>query len=612
MPQSITDPKGSSKILYSSLTIETDTQDETEILRSCHWSTEEASSSSHPSPASAARWLRQNGRYPRALRPGPSPNAAQRYQINQARNGLVAAPNAWLSASPGVSIQGRSSKDKTGELRRSPGQSAWAARRSPLAQERSRRIDPRSFRSDEGKRDSNRAAIATPTAGRANSSFSNRLTQALESSATPGGAPRKLSPGRFASTSSATASRPSQLEAQGAGSSRLANAVRRRVDTMMAWQRRPHTIGEFGDSDVAPVEPDVRATTKDEPGDVVRHHDGGLLDQGNRPETIDEFAHSKVVTATDEPSLHLPPANEPLSVHSSASPLDAEMNLPSTPTSPSTPSTPYTPGKVVEAQRIFDNLHRYLRRKIPPPDPFYAISVKEFETLGCMRKHEWLLANGLLVDCTDKRSKVIFVVHQWLGQDHPDPQKVHYSKILAFAKEMQKTLADEHVPLWIDYCCIPQNSIEKKTTCSREVLGIVRECSSVLVVCPSTRTQAGVHAGDCHTTRGWCAFELLARVCFDVEEKPNMYIIDSHEEPTNLVVTDDLLGRLCPLKLRFSCCASHHLRMIDFSDDPLLSKKTRTTSRIRPKDSGAMRQTSAGLNVGDSVCSSNPSCSAAP
>ena len=52
----------------------------------------------------------------------------------------------------------------------------------------------------------------------------------------------------------------------------------------------------------------------------------------------------------------------------------------------------------------------------------YTLPLEEFLQLTCVRPHQELLEQGMLVRYTKAMGKAIFVSHQWLSESHPDPE----------------------------------------------------------------------------------------------------------------------------------------------------------------------------------------------
>ena len=84
--------------------------------------------------------------------------------------------------------------------------------------------------------------------------------------------------------------------------------------------------------------------------------------------------------------------------------------------------------------------------------PFFAMPVSDLMAMEEWTPHQTLLAEGKVRECKEG-DDVIFVSHQWLGFNTPDPNGVHY-KVICDACEYLLTrdkLAAEELYLWVEY-----------------------------------------------------------------------------------------------------------------------------------------------------------------
>merc|ERR1711907_366867 len=98
--------------------------------------------------------------------------------------------------------------------------------------------------------------------------------------------------------------------------------------------------------------------------------------------------------------------------------------------------------------------------------PACVISLENFQTLGELKRHEKVRDAGMmeLYDTFQDfvhfvhSHPVVFVSHQWLAFDEPDPNKVHYNAIIDACAMLidREGLDPKKVHLWIDYISIPQ------------------------------------------------------------------------------------------------------------------------------------------------------------
>ena len=59
---------------------------------------------------------------------------------------------------------------------------------------------------------------------------------------------------------------------------------------------------------------------------------------------------------------------------------------------------------------------------VPMTVPMYVVSMEQLLKMTEVRPHERLLAEGIVVEFRDNMGKALFVSHQWVGTQHPDPE----------------------------------------------------------------------------------------------------------------------------------------------------------------------------------------------
>jgi hypothetical protein len=247
--------------------------------------------------------------------------------------------------------------------------------------------------------------------------------------------------------------------------------------------------------------------------------------------------------------------------------------------------------------------------------PMHALPIADLQQLKRFPPHQELLKAGKLVEIKDGMD-VLFVSHQWLSMQHPDPESNQLKclqrvlsrlvdgeldvendwkqqlilhdrglKSKKFWKAKKKTM---HV--WVDYMCMPQLTSVKKEevithsdthqlsekpsrTCQDHSKGdsddsklltlamqslpaYVEMCCMMLVLVPTDehrdRTEEVVDWCSWRR-RGWCRLEFsAARLC----RHPLPVMVVKNDIPEFILATDALF--LQPGLGEFSCCAMKH------------------------------------------------------
>ena len=167
--------------------------------------------------------------------------------------------------------------------------------------------------------------------------------------------------------------------------------------------------------------------------------------------------------------------------------------------------------------------------------------------------HEELLAQDLRVEFNENMGKTVFVSHQWLGSDHPDPEFKQMKMFQdAFRQAMSKlkqipvsaldevlvpgakalptsALRSETLFLWYDYFSCPQMHNEAlfydrvanlRSQLSKAVDSIpayLGKCSFFFALCPTLENTAksGLISATSWAHRGWCCAERAFRELSD-------------------------------------------------------------------------------------------------
>ncbi|CAK9057445.1 unnamed protein product [Durusdinium trenchii] len=176
--------------------------------------------------------------------------------------------------------------------------------------------------------------------------------------------------------------------------------------------------------------------------------------------------------------------------------------------------------------------------------PMYTVPLEDALQMSCVRPHEELKSQGVLVEFEKKMGKALFVSHQWAGKDHPDPT---FERFRVLQKAMQRILSDlPQIPLdyvtellvpnarpldtqelrsvklflWYDYFSCPQKNqpespgqISKQAQAIESIHAYVAECSFLFALCPFMHDLVTNEVLDASSwrSRGWCRLERTMR-----------------------------------------------------------------------------------------------------
>ncbi|CAK9043406.1 unnamed protein product [Durusdinium trenchii] len=171
------------------------------------------------------------------------------------------------------------------------------------------------------------------------------------------------------------------------------------------------------------------------------------------------------------------------------------------------------------------------------PFPMYVISTETLLKLRVLLSHEELLADSLLTEF--HQGHCIFVSHQWLSGQHPDPSGVQFKvlqdalrNILSGSSQISVDVSTELMfgrpqtdyakemrmkPLyvWYDYFCVPQkarNDVDRSLAISL-IPEYVARCKFFVVLAPPLRHTEHFEVMSRYSwcKRGWCRMEWMAR-----------------------------------------------------------------------------------------------------
>jgi len=173
--------------------------------------------------------------------------------------------------------------------------------------------------------------------------------------------------------------------------------------------------------------------------------------------------------------------------------------------------------------------------------PMFTVSLDVFLQLKEVQPHEALLSAGKLTEFEEDLGAAMFVSHQWLASDHPDP-KAEQMKVLQDALEnIRSGRSNIHIPIvtemlfgrvskpsskdftgtslyiWYDYFSCPQDMHGEAPLHRRQainsIVSYISQCKYFVILCPAL-THADLHqelGQETWAERGWCRTERLAR-----------------------------------------------------------------------------------------------------
>lgn len=238
----------------------------------------------------------------------------------------------------------------------------------------------------------------------------------------------------------------------------------------------------------------------------------------------------------------------------------------------------------------------------------YLISVSTFLTLDRLLPHQTLRHRGLLVERTDAHDgNVLFISHQWLGWEEPDP---HNEQLRILQQLLLRLLAGEvsaesdiiaqlvglggrmrvkavdfaaalpNAYIWMDYISMPQKLTggvgqeEVGMNAIRSIPAYIEHSTLIMVLVPPAThkdvqdSRGGSTVCDYKTwrTRGWCRMEYVAAV-LSKRDVPLIVVRGAEGLPEFMFPLDALT--LGAGEGQFTCCARGH----DFGNGPVACDK---------------------------------------
>jgi len=157
-------------------------------------------------------------------------------------------------------------------------------------------------------------------------------------------------------------------------------------------------------------------------------------------------------------------------------------------------------------------------------------------------------------------SPFVFLSHQWLAYDDPDPDGVHVAAMRSAVESVSKHAGVplERVRVWLDVVSIPQKNTGEQKLAMASLPTFAAVCNYFVVVAPET-----VHADtDCkcdavsYRRRAWCRAEVMS--CWARNGTGDMYL-STNQTLEPLAPSNDVLAEsLDVFSGELTCCSLGH------------------------------------------------------
>lgn len=172
--------------------------------------------------------------------------------------------------------------------------------------------------------------------------------------------------------------------------------------------------------------------------------------------------------------------------------------------------------------------------------PMVTVPAKTFIEMTSVQPYEELIEAESLRIFEESMGKAMFVSHQWVASEHPDPDLQQFpvlqqalKNLIAGQSKVQlpagvelvlgryykcPTAADfnpEELYIWYDYCCCPQGNspraVLRRQQAIRMIPAFVSKSALFVILCPYIRTNDRTLSYSTWKARGWCRLEYLSR-----------------------------------------------------------------------------------------------------
>ncbi|CAE7510114.1 R11A8.7 [Symbiodinium sp. CCMP2456] len=186
--------------------------------------------------------------------------------------------------------------------------------------------------------------------------------------------------------------------------------------------------------------------------------------------------------------------------------------------------------------------HQWLANDHPDPNAEQMkVSLDTLLQLKEVQTHEALSSAGKLAEFKDDLGHAIFVSHQWLANDHPDPNAEQLKVLQDALENIRSGRSNIHIPLvtemlfgrvskpsskdftstsvyiWYDYFSCPQGSHGEATLHRQQaissIVSYISQCKYFVILCPAlTHLDQRQELGqESWAERGWCSSSTYQR-----------------------------------------------------------------------------------------------------
>mmetsp|Transcript_4705 Transcript_4705/g.13951 ORF Transcript_4705/g.13951 Transcript_4705/m.13951 type:complete len:497 (+) Transcript_4705:177-1667(+) len=198
---------------------------------------------------------------------------------------------------------------------------------------------------------------------------------------------------------------------------------------------------------------------------------------------------------------------------------------------------------------------------------FVTIPGDKFCALDRLRSHERLRDDLVVYDriadvdaAMDRGTVFVFLSHQWLGFDHPDPGNLHYTAMVQAVNHVADDAKVElaNIRVWVDFCSIPQENRSEQRLAIASLPTFASCCQYFVVVAPDTTHQVTQCACDIHSyrRRAWCRAEIMS--CWARNGKSDMCFSTNSGLKPLAMEDEDLVEALDVFAGDMTCCRLGH------------------------------------------------------
>lgn len=202
-----------------------------------------------------------------------------------------------------------------------------------------------------------------------------------------------------------------------------------------------------------------------------------------------------------------------------------------------------SPDLLAEWQQPGPDLYHSLTPQLPQlvPFPMYTVSVASLLAMREIQMHEELLRAGALVPFDESLGSAMFVSHQWLSNDHPDPSGHQFRVLQGALRNIMSGQSRVSLPVtvelfygrlktpqaadftsgrlfvWYDYFSCPQGASDlsraDRQRAIDNIVTYVSRCEYFVILCPELQhaNQQQMLNHSSWAERGWCRTERVAR-----------------------------------------------------------------------------------------------------